>query len=151
MAAQAASEMIFFVGSVIVSAALVGVFFAAVSDVSDSIRANAEAAASSFEASVKILNSPSHVIYNNTTQNFTLWVKNVGARSLSVNNTVVLLDSQTLANTGYTWALAGNYTSWGPQVTVVFTLNGVNLTAGRDHFIKVIAQYGASDEQEFFW
>ncbi len=151
MAAQAASEMIFFVGSVVVSAALVGVFFAAVSEVSDSIRANADAAASSFESSVKVLNDPSHVIYNNTTQNFTLWVKNIGSRTLSVNNTVVLLDSMTFPNTGYTWALAGNYTSWGPQVTVVYTLKNVNLTAGTDHFLKVIAQYGASDSLEFFW
>jgi len=56
-----------------------------------------------------------------------------------------------VANTGYTWAFAGNYTSWGPQVIVVYTLNNLNLTQGTDHFLKVIAQYGASDTQEFFW
>jgi len=151
MAGQAASEMIFFVGSVIVSAALVGVFFAAVSDVSDSIRANADAASSQFESDIKILNDPAHVVYNNTTQNFTLWVKNTGASSLSVNSTLVLVDGFTVANTGFTWAFAGNHSSWAPQVTVVFTLNSVNLTADSQHFIKVIAQFGASDQQEFFW
>lgn len=151
MAAQAASEMIFFVGSVVISAALVGVFFAAVSQVSDAIQDNAAAAAATFDSSVKILNDPGHVAYNNTTQNFTLWVKNTGSRPLSVNNTVVLLDNLTIASTSYSWAFAGNYSGWSPQVTVVFTLNNVNLTTNVDHFIKVIAQYGASDKQEFFY
>lgn len=151
MAGQAASEMIFFVGAVIVSAALVGVFFAAVSQVSDSIRENAAAAGWTLESSVKVLNDPTHVSYNNTTQNFTLWVDNIGSRSLSANLTVVLLDNMTFANTGYTWTLAGNFTTWGPQVVAVYTLNNVNLTAGRDHFLKVVAQHGASDTMEFFW
>jgi archaellum component FlaG (FlaF/FlaG flagellin family) len=151
MAGQAASELIFFVGAVLVSAALVGVFFAAVSEVSDSILENADASASALQSAVKVLNDPTHVSYNNTTQNFTLWVENLGARSLSANLTVVLLDNLTFANTGYTWVLAGNFTTWGPQVVAVYTLNNVNLTAGTDHFLKVIAQHGASDSQEFFW
>ncbi len=151
MAAQAASEMIFFVGSVVISAALVGVFFAAVSSVSDSIQQNAASAAASLDTSVKILNDPGHVAYNNTSQNFTLWVKNTGSRPLSVNHTIMLLDNLTVANTSYAWAFVGNYAAWGPQVTVVFTLTGVNLTASTDHFLKVIAQFGASDKQEFFY
>lgn len=151
MAAQAASEMIFFVGAVIISASLVGVFFAAVSNVSDSIGRQAADAASAMEASVKIENDPAHVVYNNTSQNFTLWVKNIGTRTLTVNHTIVLMDQMTLANNTYVWAFAGNFSSWAPDVTVTFTLTGVNLTASRDHFMKVIAEFGATDSQEFFW
>jgi flagellar protein FlaG len=151
MAAQAASEMIFFVGSVVISAALVGVFFAATSQVSDSIRANADASASSFESSITVLNDPAHVAYNNTSGNFTLWVKNTGSRPLSINNTIMIFDGRTVANNSYLTAFAGNYTSWAPQVTVVFTITGTSLTPSTDHFIKVIAQFGASDSQEFFW
>lgn len=151
MAGQAASEMIFFIGAVAVSAALVGVFFAAVNQVSDSIAQNAASTATGFDSAIAVLNDPGHVAYNNTTQNFTLWVKNTGSRPLSVNHTVVLLDSLTFANTSYTAAFAGNYSSWSPQVTVVFTLNNLNLTSGVDHFLKVIAEFGASDSQEFFY
>jgi archaellum component FlaG (FlaF/FlaG flagellin family) len=151
MAAQAASELIFFIGSVVISAALVGVFFAAVSSVSDSIRANADASASTFESSIKVLNDPGHVAYNNTTGNFTLWVKNTGARGLSVNHTIMIMDGKTYANTSYAWVFAGNFSAWTPQVTVVFTLTNVGLGQGLDHFIKVIGQNGASDSQEFFW
>jgi len=151
VAAQAASEMIFFVGAVVISASLVGVFFASVSQVSDSIRENAAAAVSGFEASLTILNDPGHVAYNSTAQNFTLWVKNTGSRSFSVNHTVVLIDDKAIANNSYVWSFAGNYSSWSPQVTVTFTLTGLNLTASTVHFIKVIAEFGASDSQEFFW
>ena len=117
----------------------------------DSIEANAAAAASELDSAIKILNDPAHVAYNNTTGNFTLWVKNTGARPLSVNHTVVLFDNFTVANTSYVWAFAGNYSSWAPQVTVVFTLTGVNLAPSTDHFMKVVAQYGASAKQEFYW
>ncbi len=151
MAAQAASELIFFVGSVVISAALVGVFFGAVSQVSDSIRANADASASTFESSITILNDPAHVAYNNTTGNFTLWVKNTGARGLSVNNTIMIMEDKTFANNSYAWVFARNYSSWTPQMTVVFTLTNAGLTQGIDHFIKVIGQSGASDSQEFFY
>lgn len=151
MAAQAASEMIFFIGAVIISASLVGVFFAAVSQVSDSINSTAADAVSASQAGVTILNDPAHVVYNNTTQNFSLWVKNTGSRPLSVNHTVVLLDAFALANNTYAWSFVGNHSAWTPEVTVAFTLTGVNLTVNQDHFLKVIAEFGASDLQEFFW
>jgi len=151
MAAQAASELIFFIGSVLVSAALVGVFFGSVSQISDSINTNAGTAAAEFESSVAILNDPAHVPYNNTSQVFTLWVKNTGTRPLSLNSTVFLIDNRSFANNSYTATFVGNFTLWAPQVTVQFDVAGVNLTAGRDHFMKVIAQFGAADAQEFYY
>jgi flagellar protein FlaG len=151
MAAQAASEMIFFIGSVIVSAALVGVFFTAVTQVSDSIQQNAHAAASEFESGVTILNDPSHVAYNGSSQVFTLWVKNTGTRSLSLSHTVVLLDDRTFANDTYAVAFAANATSWAPQVVAVFSLTNVTLPSGQDHFLKVIGEFGTSDSQEFYY
>jgi flagellar protein FlaG len=151
MAAQAASEMIFFIGAVIISASLVGVFFAAVSQVSDSISGSAADAVASSQAGVTILNDPAHVVYNNTSQNFSLWVKNTGSKSLSVNHTVVLLDQLALANSTYVWSFVGNHSAWTPETTVAFTLTGVNLTVSQDHFLKVIAEFGATDSQEFFW
>ena len=151
MAAQAASEMIFFIGAVIISASLVGVFFAAVSQVSDSIDQSTADAVSSSLAGVTILNDPAHVVYNNTSQNFSLWVKNTGSRPLSVNTTVILIDNFAFANNTYNWSFVGNHSAWTPEVTVAFTLRGVNLTANQDHFLKVIAEFGATDKQEFFW
>ena len=151
MAAQAASELIFFIGSVLVSAALVGVFFTSVSQISDSITQNAGTTAAEFESSIAILNDPAHVAYNNSSLGFTLWVKNTGTRPLSLNSTVILIDNRSFANNSYTAAFVGNFTLWAPQVTVQFDVASANLTAGRDHFMKVIAQFGASDSQEFFF
>jgi flagellar protein FlaG len=151
MAAQAASEMIFFIGSVIVSAALVGVFFTAVTQVSDSIQQNAHVAASELESGVTILNDPTHVAYDNSTQVFTLWVKNTGSRTLLLPHTVVLLDDRTFANDTYASAFAGNFSSWAPQVVVVFTMTNVTLSPGQDHFLKVIGEFGTSDSQEFYY
>lgn len=151
MAAQAASELIFFIGSVLIASALVGVFFAATSQLSDSISARAREAAAEFDTSVAILNDPAHVAYNNSSQQFTLWAKNTGSRTLSLNRTVILVDDRTFANNSYNSSFAGNYTSWAPQVTAIFTLTNLNLTTGRDHFLKVIADFGATDSQEFFY
>jgi archaeal flagellar protein FlaG len=151
MAAQAASELIFFVGAVVISASLVGVFFAAVTDVSDSIKGNAAATVSQASASITVLNDPAHVVYNNTSQNFSLWVKNTGSTTLHVNFTIVLLDQFSIANNSYNWSFVGNHSAWTPETTVAFTLSGVNITASRDHFMKVIAEFGAADSQEFFW
>ena len=151
MAAQAASELIFFVGAVVISASLVGVFFAAVTDVSDSIKGNAASTVSQAAASITILNDPAHVVYNNTSQNLSLWVKNTGSATLHVNFTIVLLDQFSIANNSYNWSFVGNHSAWTPEVTVAFTLSGVNITASRDHFMKVIAEFGAADSQEFFW
>lgn len=151
MAAQGASELIFFVGAVIISASLVGVFFAAVSQVSDTIGDSAADAASAAQASVTILNDPAHVSYDNVSQNFTLIVKNTGSRTLHVNETLVLLDQFSIANNTYVWTFIQNVSAWSPGVSVSFTLTGVNLTASTDHFMKVIAEFGASDTQEFFW
>lgn len=134
-----------------ISASLVGVFFAAVTDVSESIRGNAASTVDQAGASVTILNDPAHVVYNNTSQVFSLWVKNTGKGTLQVNHTVVLLDQLSLGNNSYNWSFVGNHSAWTPEATVAFQLNNVNLTASRDHFLKVIAEFAASDSQEFFW
>ena len=151
MVAQAASEMIFFIGSVIISAALVGVFFVSVSDMADSVTRSGAESAASLESRVTVLNDPTNVVYNATSEEFTLWVKNTGTRSLSVNETIVLVDAQTFTNASYASALPPNVTAWGPGVTVVFTLQGLNLTASSDHFLKVVAGHDASDTLEFYW
>src|SRR5882672_10236900 len=127
MAAQAASELIFFIGSVLVSAALVGVFFTSVSQISGSIEQTANRSAAEFESSVQILNDPAHVAYNNSGQVFTLWVKNTGARPLAVNSTVVFIDNRSFANNSFVASFVGNLTVWAPQVTVLFQVNNVNM------------------------
>lgn len=151
MAAQAASEMIFFMGSVIISAALVGVFFVSVTEMADSVTHSGAESAASLESDVTILNDPTHLVYNSGSQVFTLWVKNTGTRSLSVNETVVLVDDQTFTNASFTAQLPTNVTAWGPGVTVVFQVQGMNLTASSDHFMKVVATHGAQDTFEFYW
>jgi archaellum component FlaG (FlaF/FlaG flagellin family) len=134
-----------------VSAALVGVFFTSVTQISDSIQQSAGRSAAELESSVEILNDPAHVAYNNTSQTFTLWVKNTGARPLPVNSTVVFIDNRSFANNSFSAAFVGALTVWAPQVTVQFQVNGVDLTAGSDHFMQVVAQAGATDSQEFFY
>jgi flagellar protein FlaG len=151
MAAQAASEMIFFIGSVIISAALVGVFFTSVSQIADSVASDAQNSAAQLESSITILNDPSHVAYNNTSGNFTLWVKNTGTRSLVANQTIILLDQFTLTSANYTATVAANVSTWAPQTTAVFQIFNLTLAPGQDHFLKVVAQNGASDTQEFYW
>lgn len=151
MAAQAASEMIFFIGSVIISAALVGVFFTAVSQVSDSIEQNAAAAASEIGSSVKILNDPAHVAYNNTSLVFTLWVKNTGSQTLSFNRSVIIVDGRTFANDSYNASLAGTLASWSPQAVAIYSIPNLNLTVGVDHWVQVLAPNGAKDLQEFYY
>jgi flagellar protein FlaG len=151
MAAQAASEMIFFIGSVIVSAALVGVFFVSVSEMADSVNRSSAESSAALESSITILNDPAHPVYNATSQDFTLWVKNTGARSLSVNETVVLVDAFTFTNASFASQLPANVTAWGPGVTAVFTLQGLNLTASSDHFLKVVGSHQAEDTFEFYW
>src|SRR5690349_15712123 len=111
MAAQAASELIFFVGAVVISASLVGVFFAAVTDVSDSIKGSAASAVAQSQAAVTILNDPAHVVYNNTSQVFSLWVKNTGTRLLHANSTVVLIDQFSFGNNSFNWSFVGNNTA----------------------------------------
>jgi flagellar protein FlaG len=151
MAAQAASEMIFFIGSVIISAALVGVFFVSVTDMADSVTRSSAESAAALESDVTVLNDPTHLVYNATSQEFTLWLKNTGTRSLSLNETVVLVDNFTFTNATYSSQLPANISSWGPGVTAVYTLQGLNLTASSDHFLKVVVAHGAQDTFEFFW
>jgi archaellum component FlaG (FlaF/FlaG flagellin family) len=90
-------------------------------------------------------------VYNATSQDFTLWLKNTGTRSLSINGTVVLLDAFTFTNATYVAQLPSGLTSWGPGATAVYTLQGLNLTASSDHFLKVVASHSAADTYEFYW
>lgn len=151
MAGQAASEMIFFIGAVIISSALVGVFFVGATDMASSVTRNGDESAAALESDVTILNDPAHIVYNSGSQTFTLWVKNTGTRSLLVNDTVALVDAFTFTNASFTSLLTANVTSWAPGVTVVFTLQGLNLTAASDHYLKVVSSHGADDDMEFYW
>jgi len=147
MASVSVEQLILFIASIVIAAGVAGVFTSNVDDLAGAIDDQGLEVSDDIRTSVEIISdSGADAVYNETTNNVTLLVKNTGSSDLVADPSQVdvLLDGQ--FRTDVSVALAdGEGTSWGQTRVATVTVTEADLSAG-DHRVKLVVN---GDEEQF--
>ncbi len=147
MASVSVEQLILFIASIVIAAGVAGVFTSNVDDLAGAIDDRGLEVSDDIRTSVEIISdSGADAVYNETTNNVTLLVKNTGSSDLVADPSQVdvLLDGQ--FRTDVSVALAdGEGTSWGQTRVATVTITKADLSAG-DHRVKLVVN---GDEERF--
>lgn len=155
MAGTTASELVFFIVSVLVASMVAATLTSVVVDISEGIKSKGGTISDSLETSVIILNDPKAMPYNASTGNLTVYIRNVGMTPLHANSTVFHLQggsySGDYSSSGYnvTFIPAGA-NDWLPDVIAVYLIHtSPPLTPGEDYTLTAWVEYGVSSSISF--
>lgn len=140
-----ASHLIIFIAAITVAVVVAGAMSLATDNFVGSLEDKGERKAKELAADVSILNDPTHMVYNRTTRELTLYVKNTGSISLAQDQVEVYVNGSYWEPTSV--ALMGGASSWQTSKTLQVDLE-LYMPAG-DHSLRVVVQYGAYDSLDF--
>jgi flagellar protein FlaG len=149
MASVSVSHMILFIASIVIAASVAGVFTDSISQVSQAIDDRGLSVSENVRTDIEVISdSGSAAVYDETTNNVTIYVKNTGSQRLRAENQGidVLVDGQYEAD--FTVSLLNGADTWGPGDVVRLDIepnDGSGLGSG-DHRLKVIVN---EDEEVF--
>ncbi len=140
-----ASHLIFFIGTVTVAVVVAGAMSLATSSFVNSLEQKGKRVGDELATDIRILNDPTNMVYNTSSHELTIYVKNTGSKTLQpslievyVNGTYWAPDSTTLL---------GGASAWQQSKTVQVVITA-HIPSG-DHTLRVITQNGAFDSLNF--
>ena len=145
MADSTVPSLVMFIASIVLAAAVSGVLIDTVGGVSRAVDAQGGTLADNIETDVEIISDAGSPVYDGTTENVTLLVKNTGQRTLPADATVldVLLDGQ--YQTAVTVTEVTGTARWGQGDVVRVAVNVGALPTG-DYRVKLVTR---GDEEVF--
>lgn len=145
MAGSTVSSLVLFIASVILAAAVSGVLINTVGGVSQAVDARGGDLAANIRTDIEIISDAGSPVYNGTTGNITLLVKNTGQRSLPPDPAIVdvLVDGQYQTDVSVT-PVSGEEVWRGGDVVEVEISTGT--LASGDHRVKLVMR---GDEEVF--
>ena len=135
------TQLIFFIGSVLIATMLVGVFFSSIYSISDSIRDKENELSSQLTTDVEIINDPDNI----PNDPLIIYVKNTGSRTLDQNRTTVIINGT--VQTTATITTIGSEEYWKPGEVIAIEMDMI-LDTG-DHRVKVVMDNGVDDVLSF--
>lgn len=146
MAGGSAAELILFIAAIVIAASVAGTLTSEVDRVSDAISAKSLDVAGEIRADAEIVSDPGAGVYNDTSENVTIHVRNTGVSDLPADPGTVdlVLDGEYV--TGATVAVVDGGDSWhrGDVVRIEFATGG--LAPDTDHRLKLVVR---GDEEVF--
>ena len=147
MAGEAITQMIFFIGAIIIAVGVIGVVTTNVQSISSSYGMNSKTLADQLKTDITIINDPAAIPY--ISNNYSFYVKNTGQSTLDNTTVNMFLDGKYTMNLTTTIMDGGSY--WYP--TYVLRLNysttkNPTISSG-DHTVRVVAGNGVFDTMPF--
>src|SRR5659263_82896 len=141
-AGASATQMVFFIASVMIALSVVGALFMNVQSLSSSVVIGSKTLSEQLKTDITVINDPE--IIPNSSGIYTFYVKNTGLQDLGINYITVIIDGTIISDNdlnktileegGQTW-LTGD----------VLQINTTVTLAARDHKLRVITGNGIED------
>lgn len=147
MAGEAITQMIFFIGAIVIAVGVIGVVTTNVQSISASYGMNSKTLADQLKTDITIINDPAMI--PNISNNYSFYVKNTGQSTLEYTTVSMFVDGKYTMNLTTTIMEGGSY--WYP--TYVLRLNystnkNPTISSG-DHSVRVVAGNGVFDTMAF--
>jgi flagellar protein FlaG len=144
MAEISVPTLILFIASIVIAAGVAGVLIDTVSGISNAVDDRGGDVSKSIQTDVEIISDPEAGVYDATNETVTLYVKNTGVRTLSIDNSTVDLFIDGEYRTSMSLSVVDG-SDWTPNAVVELTVSGVTL-APDDHRVKLVID---GDEETF--
>ncbi len=148
MPASSATQLIFFIASIMIATSLVGVFLTTTHDFASDIQRDTDTRGKDLQTAIKIVNDPDNVPYNSTTGVLTIYVKNTGSVPITnASKSLVLINGTAFSGSDLSIKMLGGALAWYPEETVEMNVT-IALSPGY-YDMKVVVQGGKSDTMRF--
>lgn len=146
MPGEGITQLIFFIGAVIIAVAVIGVVTTNVSTITSSYGLSSKTLADQLKTDIIIINDPNSIPY--VLNNYSFYVKNTGKTTLNPTNVNMFIDGN-YTNVTNKWTVMQGGNNWDP--TEVLRLNyttGTQFSSG-DHNVRVVTENGVFDIMTF--
>lgn len=141
-AGTSATEMVFFITSIIIALSVVGAIFMNVQSISNAATIGSKTLTQQLKTDITVINDPDYTRYSSG--NYTFYIKNTGAEELDTEYVNVIIDGTLISNGNLTKTIIGSDQTWltGDVLKINATIG--SLTAG-SHNLRVITANGIED------
>lgn len=141
-AGTSATEMVFFITSIIIALSVVGAIFMNVQSISNAATIGSKILTEQLKTDITVINDPDYTRYSSG--NYTFYIKNTGAEELGTEYVNVIIDGTLISDRNLTKTIIGGGQTWltGDVLKINATIG--SLTAG-SHNLRVITANGIED------
>ncbi len=144
-AGASATQMIFFITSVIIALGVVGALFLNVQSISTAATMGSKTFSGQLRTDITVINDPE--IISNSSGNYTFYVKNTGKEDLSTQYITVLIDGSLVPDGNLNKTILNGDAMWIPGD--VLQINATVSIGPGSHSLRVITENGVEDSFEF--
>jgi flagellar protein FlaG len=145
-AGTSATEMVFFIASIVIALNVVGAIFLNVQSVSNAVTIGSKTLTEQLWTDITVINDPDRILYSSP--NYTFYVKNTGAQGLGTEYLNVIIDGTLISNDDLDKTIIG-----GDQTWLTGDVLKINVTVGAlvpgSHDLRVITANGIEDTFSF--
>jgi flagellar protein FlaG len=143
-AGSSATEMIFFIASVIIALSVVGALFMNVESITSAATISSKTLTEQLKTDITVINDP--YIIPHPDENYTFYVKNTGSQELGTQYITLIIDGKMISDSDLNKTIEGSQT-WRTGDVLTIKVN-VILNNG-DHNLRVITTNGIEDTFPF--
>ncbi|MCZ7392699.1 MAG: flagellar protein G [Candidatus Methanoperedens sp.] len=152
MAGEAITQLIFFIGAIVVAVGVIGVLTTNVHSITASYGMSSQTLADQLKTDITIINDPAAIPYDTNLDNYSFFVKNTGKNTLDPTAVSMFIDGN-YVNTTKKWTIMDNTSSslWYPTqvLRLNYTYSPSPYPSPGSHTVRVVAQNGVSDTLPF--
>jgi flagellar protein FlaG len=147
-AGASATQMIFFITSVIIALSVVGAMFLNIQSISSAAIVGSKTFVEQLKTDITIINDPEMIPYSGS--NYTFYIKNTGKEGLGIQYITVIIDGTIVNDAKLNKTILGGDAMWLSgdvlQIDTEVSLSGVS---GSSHNLRVITGNGMEDTFSF--
>jgi len=144
-AGASATQMVFFITSIIIALSVVGAIFLNIQSISSAAIVGSKTFAEQLKTDITIISDPEMIPYSN--YNYTFYVKNTGKENLGIQYITVIIDGTIVADSNLNKTILGNDPMW--LSGDVLQINATTSLSASSHNIRVITNNGIEDTFSF--
>ncbi|MFZ3383174.1 MAG: flagellar protein G [Candidatus Methanoperedens sp.] len=147
-AGASATQMVFFITSVIIALSVVGAMFLNIQSISSAAMVGSKTLTEQLRTDITIINDAESIPYSGG--NYTFYVKNTGQEGLDIQYITVIIDGTIVAENNLSKTILASDTLWLSgdvlQIDAQVTIQGAS---GSSHNLRVITGNGIEDTFSF--
>lgn len=145
-AGASATQMVFFITSVIIALSVVGAIFMNVQSLSSAVIIGSKTLTEQLKTDITVINDPDFTQYSSG--NYTFYVKNTGVQEINTQYINVILDGEFIPDSDLDKTIIGDGQTWltGDVLKINATINPL---ATGSHNLRVITSNGIEDTFPF--
>ncbi len=144
-AGSSATEIIFFITSVIIALSVVGALFLNIQSISTAAISGSKTLTEQLRTDITIINDPEWI--PNSSSKYTFYVKNTGREALGTQYVTVIIDGDIVPESSLNKTIIGSESVW--LSGDVLAINATKSMQAGNHNLRVITENGIEDSFPF--